>query len=291
MGDSYQDLLGANGWFDTIAYEVADRLPRLDDEAEIPLTWGRRLILQGPTLLGLQYTLALIAALFMALGVATRWTAPLTWLAVVIFSSNPLTYYGGDALLLVLTLYLAGAYSLLGFDGSRGWRERIFGDATAPVWRWRRRMADASTRPSTIANIALRLIQVHFAIIVFAAALHKFQEPEWWAGDALWYSIYTPFETDVKSLLSQAGSRNGELVLLSLAAYATLGWQLAYPILPASGWGRVALLVGSLIGWIWCSFMARQPLFGPSLFIAALAALEPGFWPRGFFTRSNDSHS
>ena len=61
----------------------------------------------------------------------------------------------------------------------------------------------------------LDLFQIHVALIVFYFPFfHKFQDPEWWAGDALWYSLYQPFDTDVKELMGRKGQRSGNSPLL-----------------------------------------------------------------------------
>lgn len=256
---SYQDAVGREGWLDSTAYDVLTRLPA---EANVALSWGRSLVPTSPAMMGVLYLVALVNAALLALGIATFITAPVGWLSVVIFTSNPVLYDGAHSLLLVLLLYLSVGYVVLDVGsilaGQPGFlKARLGRDST----------------PSVCGRLTLRLIQVHFAIIVLASVLHKFQDAEWWAGDALWYSIYTPFETNVSDLLRQSGKRDGWLTLLSLMTYATLAWQLTYPIQPCSPLGRRILMAGALVGWIWCAFVAKEPIFGPALLIGSLAAL------------------
>ena len=51
-----------------------------------------------------------VLALF-TLGIATRLTAPLTWVVVCSFLSNPATLYEGDFLLVILAFYLMVGYA------------------------------------------------------------------------------------------------------------------------------------------------------------------------------------
>lgn len=273
---TYHELLGTDGWFDAEAYQAATRLP---EDANVPTNWGHSLIPSSPMLLGIMYLGSLIVAVLFTLGIATRITAPLVWLVVVAFTSNPVLYYGGDAFLIVLTLYLAIGYIFLDLVKNDGAVSLILGSSSAPAWRWKSASADLAAPTSVLANLILKLIQVHVAVIVFMSVLHKFQDPEWWAGDALWYHVYQPFATDVKSLLGQQGRMNGTLIFLSIATYATLIWQLTYPIQPITRQGRWIMLAGSLIGWAWCALIAGQPIYGPGILIGSLAALPANHWP------------
>ena len=277
---TYHELLGTDGWFDELAYEAAEKLP---DEANIPTNWGHALIPSSPMLLGIMYLASLIIAALFTLGVATRITAPLVWLTVVAFTSNPVLYYGGDAFLIVLTLYLAIGYVLLDLFPSKGIGSLILGSATAPVWKLSTARQELSAPTSVVANLTLRLIQIHVALIIFMSVLHKFQDPEWWAGDALWYTVYQPFDTDVAALLTRQGQMTGTLIFLSVAAYVTMAWQLTYPLQPITRTGRWVMLIGAAIGWGWCTFISGQPLYGPGIFIGSLAALPAESWPRWFF--------
>ncbi len=254
---TYHQAIGREGWLDSTAYEALGRMPA---EANIPFSWGQRLIPASPALLGVVYLAALINGILFTLGRATRLTAPFAWLTVIAFTWNPLLYDGANSVLAILLLYLAVGYIGMHFGLN-------LGSPSAPFSR-----RGEPAQPSVFANLALRLIQVHFAIIIFMSLLHKLQDAEWWAGDALWYSIYTPFETNVGDLLRQSGQRGGLLTMLSLATYLTLAWQLTYPIQPATRLGRWVMIGGSAIGWIWCDLVAKQPLFGPAILIASLAA-------------------
>ena len=48
--------------------------------------------------------------------------------------------------------------------------------------------------PSIAANLTVRLVQVHFAIVLVVSGLHKLQFGDWWSGVAWWYPLNPPFE-------------------------------------------------------------------------------------------------
>ena len=44
----------------------------------------------------------------------------------------------------------------------------------------------------------MRLLQVHFAVVVVTSGLHKLQFGDWWAGLASGIPLHPPFETDCR---------------------------------------------------------------------------------------------
>jgi hypothetical protein len=126
--------------------------------------------------------------------------------------------------------------------------------------------------------LAIRLIQVHFALVVVVSALHKLQSGDWWAGVAFWYPLHSPFQTTADSLQAEAAHAQSTLFFLSLGQYLVLAWQLGFPFFAwRRGW-RPMLLGGALIGWIGCLAIYKQPLFGPIYCIGALSYLTPAEW-------------
>ena len=83
----------------------------------------------------------------------------------VSFTANPAIAYDADPLLVMLAFYLMVGYLFLR-QGSRGSRWcRAFLDQKRPGYS-AGRLADAETPPaSAAANLAVRLLQVHFAIV------------------------------------------------------------------------------------------------------------------------------
>lgn len=273
---SYSQLLGRSGWFDETAYNEALRLSAEDDA---PIFWGRGLVARSELGLTVQYWSSVGVIGLFAAGIATRITAPLTWLVVVAFTSNPVMSYGGDALLLMLTLYLAAAYALLDLWGGGSPTTALLGSRSAAPQYWR--SLAASGAASVWANVVLRLIQIHTAVVVVMSGLDKLQDAEWWAGDALWYPMHPPFEMTTEQIQAILDSQNEELLILyGLAAYATLFWQINFPWLAWLKPTRWIAVTGAVVGCLGCWFVYRAPIFGPAILIGTLSFVPSTRWQR-----------
>jgi hypothetical protein len=127
--------------------------------------------------------------------------------------------------------------------------------------------------------VALRLLQVHFAIVMVTSGLHKLQAQEWWIGAGLWYWMYPPLETTVQEVNAIAPYREFYQVLYSAMGYAVLAWQLGFPLFAwKRGWWRVLLIGGAAVGWLGNVFIYRLPVFGPAMFVCCLAFVSPEGW-------------
>ncbi len=127
-----------------------------------------------------------ILALFM-FGAFTPVTSVLAYLITISYSSRaPMANYGLDQINGLAALYLA-----IGPSGSRLSIDR---------WRLRYRAAReqfalglepvvAPVEPSSRANLALRLVQVHLCVIYVFACLSKLQGESWWNGTAIWQAV------------------------------------------------------------------------------------------------------
>jgi hypothetical protein len=213
------------------------------------------------------------------LGLAPRLTALLSWAVVVSFSANPAIEYEGDTLLTLVAFYLA-----LGFliGGGRRLGQSWLSWLLASGWPLSRltRSGNEPAPASLGANLALRLFQVHFALVVVISALHKLQFGDWWAGVALWYPLVSPLETTAATARAMAGNGESFLFTLSAAGYAVLAWQLAFPLFAwRPGW-RWLLLGGAAAGWLGTALLYELPVIGPALLVSCLAYLSPQEWQR-----------
>jgi hypothetical protein len=117
------------------------------------------------------HALGILVAVLFALGLASRVTSVLAWVvALGYFHRAPETLFGMDTILAVLLLYL-----MIGPCGSALSLDALI-----------RRRPPA---PSVSANVALRLMQVHFCLIYLASGASKLQGPAWWNGTALWQTL------------------------------------------------------------------------------------------------------
>ncbi len=268
------DFFSIDGWFNAY-FEVG----RVQEELPVPLGWSVLYLCgSNTTLLHVMYWSAIGIFLLFALGVATRVTGVLTWVMVVSFTANPASSYDADFLLVILAFYLMLAYLLLG-QWSRpltAW-QRLLGSADDLLWK-----RSDERPPSHAANMVLRLIQVHFAVIVVVSGLHKLQFAEWWAGVAYWFPLHSPFTTTQEMLQRRIGMADSYLFLISLGQYLMLVWQLGFPMFAwRRGWGwRLLLLGGAAVGWWGALAIYGLPLFGPIYCIACLSFLTPAEWQR-----------
>jgi hypothetical protein len=272
LAGDVDSLFGLHGWFDRQAYAETARLPNGPPK---PVSWSL-LYLCGanPAALHVAFWASVGVLVLYTLGVGTRLTGVLVWLIVVSFTANPAFDDEADPLLLLLTFYVMIGYLLLEVRNGRllgSWR-------TFPLG-WSGRVRQAVPGPSLGANLALRLIQVHLAVIVVTSGLHKLQFGDWWAGVAYWFTLHPPLETTIAGVQAEARSSPNSLYLLNAAAYLTLFWQIGFPLFAwRRGWWRVLLLGGAVVGWIGTAVMYRMPLFGPAVLIGCLAYVSPEGW-------------
>lgn len=279
MAGRQNEFFGLQGWFDRQAFKEAKALPA--DQGLEPISWSLLYAVGGnPNLVSAFYYTSLgIVALF-TLGIATRITAPLTWLVLGSFLCNPAISYEAEYLLMLLLFYLMIGYGLMGlWNGPGTLKYYLLGSCAGQAWKlWPHETTADEVRPSVAANLALRLIQVNFAIVIFISALHKLQFGEWWMGMALWFPLHPPMTTTVNQLRTEALNRETYFVLLSLASYLMLAWQLAFPFIAWRRSLRAVLVGGALIGWIGSIAIYRIPLFGPIVLIASLSYITAAEW-------------
>jgi hypothetical protein len=275
-GDRFA-LFSLEGWFDTQAYRDASRFP--PESVPVPLGWS--LLFAGgahAVAFELIWWGSLTVLVLFTLGVATRVTAPLTWIIVVSFLASPAAHADTDYLLGILAFCLMIAYVFLGqWSRPLSPLERLFGPrGTSLIAVLRRREVEAI--PSYAAHFALRLLQVQFAIVVVVSALHKLQMADWWAGVALWYPLHPPLQMTAERLQAERAGANATLFFLSLFGYMILAWQLTFPLFAFSKRCRPVLLVGAAVGCLGSMFLYGEPTFGPFYALACLSYLTAAEW-------------
>jgi hypothetical protein len=269
----HQALFGLGGWFDATAYREASHLKELP-----PHLFGWSLVYlcgTSPIALSALYWGSVTAIVLFTLGVATRLTGVLTWVAVVSYTANPALAYDADPLLGMLAFYLMLGYLLLGQWG-RG--PSLAARLLGPKETWLFGRSAAPAGESVAANLAMRLFQVHFAIAMVASGLHKLQVKEWWNGLAAWFYLNPPFHTTLADVRLYAPNAEAMLTLFTLASYLVLAWQLAFPAFAWRRSLRPVLLGGAALAWLACAFVVSLPLFGPLMVVACLGYLTSAEW-------------
>jgi hypothetical protein len=146
--------------------------------------------------MALVHTGILIAIALFTIGLFTRVTSVLVWIATVGYiHRTQQVLFGMDTMMNILLFYL-----MIGNSGAALSIDRLIARYRAVRASLRRNgTIDANTRaflayplPSANTGFALRLIQVHFCFIYMAAGLSKLKGPAWWNGQAFWDVIANP---------------------------------------------------------------------------------------------------
>jgi hypothetical protein len=269
-------LFSLAGWFDRQAHLEASRLP---GGSPMPLGWSV-LYLAGTntTLFEAMWWGSLVILVLFTLGIAPRVTAVLTWVIVVSFLASPVASYDMDVMLGILALYLMIGYLLLGqWSRPLTWWERVLGPRGTSVFAALRN-TDTEEPTSYAANLTLRLVQVHFVLVVITSAFHKLQFGDWWAGVAYWYPLHPGFQMDAARLRAERANATVDLFFLSLAQYIALAWQFAFPLFAFRRRWRPVLLTGAAVAWLGMIFIYNEPIVGPVYVVACLSYLSPQEW-------------
>ncbi|HEX3315822.1 MAG TPA: hypothetical protein VHR72_13055 [Gemmataceae bacterium] len=280
LASGYAGFFGVDGWFDKAAYIEAQE----KNLSPYPIGWSLIFPLteslgEGSFVTDSFFAVSIAVLVLFTLGIATRITAPLTWLVVVSHTANPALHYDGDDLFIVLAFYLMIGYLLMGLGT---WKlpllEKIFGPGDTMLSPLRR----SSDRVSHGATLALRLLQVHFALIVVVSALHKLQFGTWWSGIALWYRMYPPQDLSPEKLRDMKAMAWTSLGFISLAGYMLLAWQLTFPLFAFRRSWRPVLIGGAALGWLTSFLLTGVPYFGPLYLTFCLGFVTADEWARLF---------
>ena len=151
---------------------------------------------KNPTEMALVHSGVLILILLFTLGLFTRVTSVLVWLATVSYiHRTQQVLFGMDTMMNILLFYL-----MIGNSGAALSLDRLIARYRAVRANLRRSATlDANTRaflayppPSMSAGLALRLIQIHFCFIYAAAGFSKLKGASWWNGQAFWDVMVNP---------------------------------------------------------------------------------------------------
>jgi len=225
-----------------------------------PYTWSYLWHLESPWLLWLAHGLALVVFAALTVGFRTRLASILAWLITLAYCHRLQgALYGLDQVNAMLAMYLT--------VGPAG--------AVWSVDRWlanRRSAAPATPIPSIGTNLAIRLIQVHLAIVYLFGGISKLKGTAWWDGSAVWLAVAN---YEYQSLdLSWLGRW---IPLIAIFTHVTVFWETFYPILIWPRLTRPVMLVLAVCVHGSIAIALGMPTFGMAMIIANLAFLEPAF--------------
>jgi hypothetical protein len=129
---------------------------------------------------------AMIGAMVMfTLGLFTRVTSVLTWMAALCYIHRTgQVLFGQDTMMNLCLLYLmvSPCGAVLSLDRWRARRRAIAKGEPFPE----------RPEPTVSATFATRLLQINFCFIYMASGLSKLKGEAWWNHTALWLTVYNP---------------------------------------------------------------------------------------------------
>jgi hypothetical protein len=258
LGPDLRDYLGSDGW---IGPEAAQHYLR----EHSPWAWSFWFWVPDRWLYPAWAACLVVLALFVC-GFRSRLTAVAAWvIAVSTVRRAPAALFGFDQMIATWTFYLAAfgaSGQALSFDRYRQRRR----DATA--------RPDPGPAPTVSANLSLRMIQVHLALVYGMSGLSKLMGPEWWDGTAMEMIILTPEyrRFDLTGLAAFP-------LLLSTMTHAGLFLEISYPVLIWVRKLRPLIMASVVMMHLGIDLVLGLTEFGLTM-IAANLAFVSGPWVR-----------
>ncbi|WP_459555222.1 hypothetical protein [Lacunimicrobium album] len=249
-GLQLEEFFGSTGWMSQAA------LSSLTEDSTAVSLWS----FVADDQLRMAHTICLVILVAYMIGLATPVTSVLAF-AITISNSNRalIANYGLDQILALQTLYLAiggcgGAYSV----------DQVLRRL------WRNESAFHAPRKTSRARLGTRLIQVHYAVIYFAAGCSKMLGEAWWNGEAMWMAIANAEyqSIDMTWLANYPW-------ILEFATHLTILFEISFLFLIWNQWFRPLYLllgIGMHLGIALCMGM---PTFGIAMIYGYLAFVRP----------------
>jgi hypothetical protein len=202
------------------------------------------------------FALAVFFCLFV--GLFSRTAAVLGYLFAVsyVHRVTPGAFFGLDKTNCMLAMYL-----LLGPCGARYSLDRL--------WRLRKGTA-TDPQPSTAANLATRLMQVHLCIMYLFSGLAKMEGLSWQMGTAVWWAAAS-YEYQSIPLTWLAGWP----ALVALATHMTVYWEAFYCCLVWNRFARPIVLWIALAVHGGIALFLGMITFGLAMIFANMSFLKP----------------
>jgi hypothetical protein len=184
---------------------------------------------------------------------------------VSLINRGPMFAQPMDDVLAMVMLYLCLGPSGAAFSLDRVWKRRA---ALRPH-------ESAAAPPSVGANIALRLIQIHLALLHFGMAIGQLRDDSWWMGRAVWGFISKP-----ESGYIDMTWLSDHLYLLNIWTHGIVIFEFAFALLIWNRLARPILLTAAVL--VWSSVGLVSGMLGFSLvMLGATLAFVPAEWLGG----------
>lgn len=205
-------------------------------------------VLSGTTALWVFDALFLLSLATLMLGILPRISAIVALVLHVSFlHRNMASAYGADTVATFFLLYL----SLADF------RFRTAKDVT-PDFR------------SSLGSVAFRLGQIQLCIIYAYAGLHKLKGVNWWNGEALWGTL-----ANAQMARFDFGWMAHFPVAMIVATYATLFWEIYFPVLIWARAVRYGFLVFGVLVHLGIGVALNIPIFASLMVFIYALFLDP----------------
>ena len=257
--------LGLEDFFGPQAWLSAEALAQSPESH--PLAWSWFWWIDSPGLLWAVHIAALVVFFLFFLGLWSRVTSVLAFLATVAYIHRvPAATFGLDQINTILSMYL-----MLGPCGAC---------YSLDAWLARRRAArqgkpssaqEVPPRESVGANVALRLIQLHMCVMYFFAGIGKLQGATWWDGSAMWWAAAS-YEYQSLDLTWMANWP----VLVALLTHLTVWWEVTYPALVWFRWWRPLVLGMAVAVHLGIAASLGMITFGTAMLFGNLAFVSGG---------------
>ncbi len=244
-------FFGPRGW---LPMELVER----DQEIFQNFAWSLFYHIESPALIWCVHIVALVVFVMLMMGLFSRVVSVLAaFLAIMyVVRVSPGAFFGLDKINCFLALYLT-----IGPCGARYSLDSL----------WRKRSGNTDEpRPSVSANLAIRLMQWHLAIIYLFSGLGKLQGQAWWTGEATWMSIANlEYQSLDVTFLAHYPA------LLDLLTHVTVFWELFYIVLIWNRWLRPWMLMIAVGMHGFIALCLGMMTFGIAMLIANLAFVSP----------------
>ena len=244
-------LLDADAFFGMAGWLPPEDVWRMNDQ---PWQWSW--YFAAPSAGGIRVLagVTLGAAIMLTIGLATPLAAVVS-LAGFVSAANraPLNVFGFDDVLgmLLIALAVGPSGAVLSVDSllSRGTQRAA---------------------PSVLANVALRLIQIHLCVIYFFSGCGKLLGASWWEGTAIWGSVANvQYRTLDLTWLAR------HPLVVNLITLATLFWEVSYPALVWPRLTRRLVLTMAVLVHLGIGLAMGMMEFGLAMIVANMAFVPP----------------
>lgn len=230
--------------------------------------------ISDPLLLWVHHGLTIAVTAAFAVGLFTRFSAPLAWFLQVMYLHRLTgSLFGFDQIVTYSAMYLmfSPCGSCFSVDA---WLRKHFSERTVEnrFWRW---LLPAAV-PSVAANVFTRLFQIHLCVIYLFGGLAKARGESWWDGSAVWYSIGN-YEYQSLDMTWMANYPR----LISTLSHATLFWEIFYCALVWPKRSRpIALAIAVAVHGGIAAFLGMIT-FGVMMIAANMIFISPSILLRG----------